>query len=338
MCVVLSFLCGVVQIRKFQGGDKLTLALGQASTTTTNDSSPTSPNKLINLDSPTTSPSSQSAPPAKPAPPLPPPRTTSDPNYKAPAPNPPAESSPIQEEVPVSVTHFSTGLNGVEKETIFTDNHDAASIVRQHLGGSNNNNNTNSGNPFTPNKTNPFLNGDTNDDNAGERTENHMDKSLDEIVEQKIQDLINANPFTGKYNTIGRSNPFSSPNSSKNPFLDTRASNEKITSSGEDVNESPESSMEPIDGMEPPANANTIVSQDPKILANFQIFCMTRSMMSLRQFLKRHFNFSNFRLSSSLCYFFFYLPFSNPKSVNHVSANIVTGTLGGEDTILTTNW
>ena len=83
---------------------------------------------------------------------------------------------------------------------------------------------------------------------------------LDNLVEQKIQDLINANPFTGKYNTIGRSNPFSNPNSnnsSKNPFLNSVSNarnnpsinnnNDKIaaTSSGEDVNDSPESSLEP---------------------------------------------------------------------------------------------
>merc|ERR1712083_281858 len=58
----------------------------------------------------------------------------------------------------------------------------------------------------------------------------------------------------GKFNTIGRSNPFSSaPNhqASKNPFLDqqTRSNNidQKITSSGEDVNDSPDSSLEPED-------------------------------------------------------------------------------------------
>merc|ERR1712008_191290 len=98
------------------------------------------------------------------------------------------------------------------------------------------------------------------------------------IVEKKIQDLINANPFNngtsgttgnssgngsggsgngGKFNTIGRSNPFSSPNTSKNPFLDQKSgftdqksggfTDQKITSSGEDVNDSPDSSLEPED-------------------------------------------------------------------------------------------
>ena len=105
----------------------------------------------------------------------------------------------------------------------------------------------------------------TSSTNAGDKNE-----TLDDIVEKKIQDLINANPFNtsnggggngnsgnnsagGKFNTIGRSNPFSSaPNhASKNPFLDqqTRSNNidQKITSSGEDVNDSPDSSLEPED-------------------------------------------------------------------------------------------
>ncbi len=274
----------------FQGGDKLTLALGQnapASSTSTTASTATSgspnQNKLINLDSS----------PTRPAPPLPPPRTTSDPNYKppaasppkAPAPPPPVEAVNGDDEspsnIPVSVTHFSNGLNGsVEKETIFTDNNDAASIVRQHLAPNQNKNN----NPFTPSK-NPFLNGESTTANDNDSFRNNAndsalaDKSLDEIVEQKIHDLINANPFTGKYNTIGRSNPFSSPNSSKNPFLDTRASNEKITSSGEDVHESPESSMEPIDAMEPAAAVNKIVSlrrRRMQHLIHFQVLSMSR--------------------------------------------------------------
>merc|ERR1712008_187594 len=98
------------------------------------------------------------------------------------------------------------------------------------------------------------------------------------IVEKKIQDLINANPFNngtsgttgnssgngsggsgngGKFNTIGRSNPFSSPNTGKNPFLDQKSgftdqkssgfTDQKITSPGEEVNDRPCSSLEPED-------------------------------------------------------------------------------------------
>lgn len=166
-----------------------------------------SPDKLINLDSP----------PIKTTPPVPPPRTSSDPNYGK-------LSENGNENNNISVTYFSTGLNGIERETIFADDKssDAASIVRQHL------------NPFNP--KNPFL-------ATEEEIDEKKDESLDDIVEKKIQDLINANPFSGsKFNTIGRSNPFSN----TNPFLESK---DKMTSSGEDVNDSPDSSLEPEDEM-----------------------------------------------------------------------------------------
>lgn len=270
------------------GGDKLTLSLGNQKNISTSGS-PTSGSgsnppidKLINLDSPP--PASTTAPltPLKGSggPPLPPPRTTSDPNYninknsttqnqaennstttKKPS-EPDTGSNPINENnndsTNLSVTYFSSGLNGhgIERETIFADDRhstDAASIVRQHLGGS-------GSNPFTSNNHNSSKNPFLNSTNAGDK----HNESLDDIVEKKIQDLINANPFNnattngnsgqgngttsngnGKFNTIGRSNPFSSPNASKNPFLDQQ--NSKITSSGEDVNDSPDSSLEPED-------------------------------------------------------------------------------------------
>ena len=174
------------------------------------------------------------------APPPPPPRTTSDPNYNKNTDNNlenTDENTAADTSIPVSVTYFSSGLNGhgLERETIFADDHggvakDAASIVRQHL------------NPFNP--KNPFL------DSNGE-IQSDKDKSLDDLVEQKIQDLINANPFNSngsKFNTIGRSNPFSNGGKSKNPFLDGKSngdSSNKMTSSGEDVNDSPDSSLEP---------------------------------------------------------------------------------------------
>ena len=207
------------------------------------NSSPTE--KLINLDtSPTT----------KVAPPPPPPRTTSDPNYNK---NENNENN-NDTSIPVSVTYFSSGLNGhgLERETIFADNNqsttDAASIVRQHL------------NPFSNSSfKNPFL------DSNGEVTttkSDDKDKSLDDLVEQKIADLINANPFNSngsKFNTIGRSNPFSN----KNPFLEnhgktTDSSKIAATSSGEDVNDSPDSSLEPDEVMhhEQVTNINKIVS------------------------------------------------------------------------------
>lgn len=252
-------------------------------------------------------------------PPLPPPRTTSDPCYNI---NKQTKTENNQhnstntknisnedlletltnennnDSTNLSVTYFSSGLNGhgIERETIFTDDRrpsvsaslskDAASIVRQHLGGvsgSNpftNNYHSNSSTTTTPSK-NPFLldhhpiSSSSTDKKTGEKNNS---ETLDDIVEKKIQDLINANPFNngtsgttgnssgngnggsgngGKFNTIGRSNPFSSPNASKNPFLDQKSgftdqkssgfTDQKITSSGEDVNDSPDSSLEPED-------------------------------------------------------------------------------------------
>jgi len=273
--------------------------------------------KLINLDSPTSN-TNAGAPllplraegPGAAGPPLPPPRTTSDPSYNNNHNS--TNTKNISNEdlletltnennndsTNLSVTYFSSGLNGhgIERETIFTDDRrpsvsaslskDAASIVRQHLGG------VSGSNPFTNNyhhsnssttpSKNPFLldhhpigSSSTTANTTGEKNNS---ETLDDIVEKKIQDLINANPFNngtsgttgnssgngsggsgngGKFNTIGRSNPFSSPNTSKNPFLDQKSgftdqksggfTDQKITSSGEDVNDSPDSSLEPED-------------------------------------------------------------------------------------------
>ena len=250
-------------------------------------------------------------------PPLPPPRTTSDPSYNI---NKTQKTSPENnhnsstnttknisnedlldtltnennnDSTNLSVTYFSSGLNGhgIERETIFTDDRrpsvsaslskDAASIVRQHLGG------ISGSNPFTNNYSNsstttPSKNPFLLDSSSTTGIEKNNSETLDDIVEKKIQDLINANPFNnvtsgttgnssgngsgggsgngngGKFNTIGRSNPFSSPNTSKNPFLDQKSgftdqkssgglTDQKITSSGEDVNDSPDSSLEPED-------------------------------------------------------------------------------------------
>lgn len=255
-------------------------------------------------------------------PPLPPPRTTSDPSYNINKIQKTTENNHNStntknisnedllenltnennnDSTNLSVTYFSSGLNGhgIERETIFTDDRrpsvsaslskDAASIVRQHLGGvsgsnpfTNNYHHSDSSTPTTTPSKNPFLldhqpigSSSTTANNTGEKNNS---ETLDDIVEKKIQDLINANPFNngtsgttgnssgngsggsgngGKFNTIGRSNPFSSPNTSKNPFLDQKSgftdqksggfTDQKITSSGEDVNDSPDSSLEPED-------------------------------------------------------------------------------------------
>eukprot|EP00095_Tigriopus_kingsejongensis_P010206 snap_masked-scaffold704_size109063-processed-gene-0.4 protein:Tk10206 transcript:snap_masked-scaffold704_size109063-processed-gene-0.4-mRNA-1 annotation:"band -like protein 5" len=172
------------------GGDKLTLALGSSPSSTSPsskasnlaarsaDAAAASPEveeetKLINLDSPlSTSPSDRAADP-----------DLMEKNLK----NQPQGS--------ISVTHFSTMLNGsgVEKETIFTDTRTPS-------------------NPFT----NPFLNDAEN-----------------------IDPEHSPNPF--KFNTIGRSNPFS-----KNPFLDSGKSKEEAETNGQvgngrKMSENPES-------------------------------------------------------------------------------------------------
>ena len=151
-----------------QGGDKLTLSLG-----TENAES-----KPINLDHPppTTKPNNP--------PPPPPPRISSDPNH------PCNKKKSNESELAVSVTHFSPSSNGdgVEKETIFTEN-------------------------------NPFANGDSKNPFLSS-TINESTTDYAHNVEQLISNnkLNSSNPF--KYNTIGRSNPFSSCNGT-NPFIDS---------------------------------------------------------------------------------------------------------------------
>jgi len=201
-------------IKMAKGGDKLTLALntsfgsnsGASCHNNNNNLSPTSNlTKLVNVES------ASKLPKAKP--PTPPPRTTSDPSYASDISQLIGMDSGIgmpTDIIPISVTHFSTATNGfgVERETIFTDgsedpiqkpstDFDPASIVRKHL-------------------TNPFL-------------------TPDPIVEDTSSSSDNqVNPFTGKFNTIGRSNPFSTPNRSRNPFLDNTTGQESSVEGTDD--------------------------------------------------------------------------------------------------------
>ena len=189
----------------FQGGDKLTLALGSSTSSSTSPPETSSSDKLINLDSPTN----------KVTPPVPPPRTTSDPNYpnyqnhqiiSPPTANGDTTTSSSNDNsentsIPVSVTHLTLGLNGhgLERETIFTDHQsgsgsnnnnntttDAAANVRALLGQSSTNQNNTSlstTNPFNSSKNNPFL--DQSNEESNKTTTATMD--LDNLVEQKIQ-------------------------------------------------------------------------------------------------------------------------------------------------------
>jgi len=129
----------------------------------------------------------------------------------------------MQQDIPISVTHFSPATNGygVERETIFMDGGDEsnpnvtseldpASIVRKHL-------------------TNPFLT----------------------LVEEATAEPPNSDPVNPfKYNTIGRTNPFTNPNRSRNPFLDNTTdvpSSEELVNGGQlnGENRSPDASIDP---------------------------------------------------------------------------------------------
>jgi len=109
----------------------------------------------------------------------------------------PLSPSTVSSHLPISVTHFSqNGLAGVQRETLFVDTYqtNAASIA---------NANTSDNASTALNNTNPFTN-------------NFVPPTSSPTQTQTI------NPFGAgqKFATIGRSNPFSSPNKSKNPFLD----------------------------------------------------------------------------------------------------------------------
>jgi len=113
----------------------------------------------------------------------------------------PLAPSMVSSHPPISVTHFSeNGLAGVQRETLFTDTY-------QTNAASNAKSNTTDNASHAINNTNPFTN-------------NYVPPSSSPTPTQ-TQTQTN-NPFGAgqKFATIGRSNPFSSPNKSKNPFLD----------------------------------------------------------------------------------------------------------------------
>eukprot|EP00092_Neocalanus_flemingeri_P027862 GFUD01030246.1.p1 GENE.GFUD01030246.1~~GFUD01030246.1.p1 ORF type:complete len:977 (-),score=235.01 GFUD01030246.1:380-3250(-) len=109
----------------------------------------------------------------------------------------PLSPSMVSSHLPISVTHFSeNGLAGVQRETLFDNTY-------QTNAASNANANTTDNASKALNSTNPFTN-------------NFVQPNLSPTQTQT------SNPFGAgqKFATIGRSNPFSSPNKSKNPFLD----------------------------------------------------------------------------------------------------------------------
>ena len=126
--------------------------------------------------------------------------------------------SPSKVSLPISVTHFSeNGMAGLQRETIFTDNflnNQSSAVSAGSAAGAVNNSaashqeagrgvTASSAGGGVPNpSTNPFTSNFVAPSDSPPQTEN--------------------NPFNSgqKFATIGRTNPFSSPNKSKNPFLD----------------------------------------------------------------------------------------------------------------------
>jgi len=177
--------------------------------------------------------------------------------------NPPAAPtnlellSSLSIDLPVSVTHFSSnGLAGVQRETLFSDlpiNAEQCNTVS-----------SSTTNPFTQNFVPPttitsststnsqpsFLPTPTTTSTSASTTNGHHVQAANTTNQQN-------NPFAGqKFATIGRSNPFSSPTKSKNPFLEpvvppmTTAMQPSTTDSpmsttGSPTN-SPEASIEPV--------------------------------------------------------------------------------------------
>merc|ERR1712130_172496 len=113
----------------------------------------------------------------------------------------PLAPSLVSSHLPISVTHFSeNGLAGVQRETLFTDTY-------QTNAASNANSNTTDNASQAINNTNPFTN-------------NYVPSSSSPTPTPAPAQTNNPFGAGQKFATIGRSNTFSSPNKSKNPFLD----------------------------------------------------------------------------------------------------------------------
>ena len=129
--------------------------------------------------------------------------------------------SPSKVSLPISVTHFSeNGMAGLQRETIFSDNF----LNNQSSGAANTGSSAAVNNGVSNHQeagrgvqtvqassaganpsTNPFIS-------------NFVAPSAESVPQAQTEN----NPFNSgqKFATIGRTNPFSSPNKSKNPFLD----------------------------------------------------------------------------------------------------------------------
>lgn len=102
-------------------------------------------------------------------------------------------------QLPVSVTHFSNnGTAGVQKETLFSDTYQSKLKA--------------------PSVTNPFSM--TSAGGVTTSTTTTTNPFINTSMEENNKNRNNADSNGQKFATIGRSNPFTSPNKSKNPFLD----------------------------------------------------------------------------------------------------------------------
>merc|ERR550519_3215154 len=180
--------------------------------------------------------------------------------------NPPAAPtnlellSSLSIDLPVSVTHFSSnGLAGVQRETLFSDlpiNAEQCNTVS-----------SSTTNPFTQNFVPPTTITTTSTNSQPSflptpTTSSSTSTSASTTNGHAQANTTNQqnNPFAGqKFATIGRSNPFSSPTKSKNPFLEpvvppmtttmqpqmTSTTDSPMSTNGSPTN-SPEASIEPV--------------------------------------------------------------------------------------------
>jgi len=157
-------------------------------------------------------------------------------------------------DLPVSVTHFSSnGLAGVQRETLFSDLPINAAEQCNTVSSS-------TTNPFTQNFVPPTTITTTNTQPSYLPTPTTTSTSSSTASNGHQANTTNQqnNPFAGqKFATIGRSNPFSSPTKSKNPFLEpvvppmttttltSTTTDSPMSTSGSPTN-SPEASIEPV--------------------------------------------------------------------------------------------
>jgi len=239
------------------GGDKLTLSLPSPR--------PVATTKLIELDSPSPTIPKTITPSITPWTPTTPTIT--------PSPTTPSNAEILAAlltptKIPVSVTHLSQNVSGgLQKETLFIDtdalngggsneNNDKTNKANNHASNGTNNHVTTNGatNPFT---TNPFL-------QPGEPI-----------------------PSRQKFATIGRSNPFTSPNKSKNPFLDKLdvgvPSVQGISPMSTSPNDSPDGSLDPNIQNNKGNNQNNKVNKIETSFANSHPVTRSLSSVSKKQ-------------------------------------------------------